>query len=275
MSILEVPGARLSYETHGSGPLLLMIPGANGDADGFKQVAEHLAPRCTVVTYDRRGFSRSHLDGPQDYDHRLETDADDVRRLIEHVSDAPATLFGSSSGGIVALTVLTRHPDVVQTLIVHEPPAVRLLPDGVQWMAFFETVYALYRQSGMEPALKKFREHTFAESDQQAMARAQDAKNGEYALINATYWFEHELRQYPAVALDLDALKAYADRILLVAGRESRGYPTYEVNMELGKNLGRNVVELPGGHIGFVTQPAEFAREFVQALARTRHGLTA
>jgi pimeloyl-ACP methyl ester carboxylesterase len=56
MSILEVPGARLCYETHGSGPLMLMVPGANGVADGFKMVTEHLAARYTVVTYDRRGF---------------------------------------------------------------------------------------------------------------------------------------------------------------------------------------------------------------------------
>ena len=59
MSILEVPGARLYYETHGSGPLMLMVPGANGEADIFKMVREHLAAHYTVVTYDRRGFSRS------------------------------------------------------------------------------------------------------------------------------------------------------------------------------------------------------------------------
>src|SRR5499426_829548 len=105
-SILEVPGARLYYETHGSGPVLLMIPGATGTADSFKRVTEHLVAHYTVVIYDRRGFSRSQLDGPQDYAHRLETDADDVRRLIEHLSDEPATVFGSSSGGIIVLEVL-------------------------------------------------------------------------------------------------------------------------------------------------------------------------
>lgn len=272
MSILEVPGGRLHYETHGSGPLMLMVPGANGEADIFKRVTEHLAAHYTVVTYDRRGFSRSQLDGPQDYDHRLETDADDVRRLIEHLSDEPATVFGSSSGGVVALEVLTQHPSVIRTLVPFEPPAVRQLPDGQKWLDFFFGLYDLYRQSGMEPALKKFREHAFAKSDRQVMARARDPKNGEYILANATYWFEHELRQYPAVELDFDALKAHVDRIVLVAGRESRGYPAYEVNVELGKKLGRDLIELPGGHVAYVTQPAEFARELVQALARTGHG---
>lgn len=269
MSVLKVPGARLYYETRGSGPLLLMVPGANGDADGFKAVAEHLAAHCTVVTYDRRGFSRSQLDGPQDDDHRLETDADDVRRLIEHVSDAPATLYGSSSGGIVALAVLTRHPTVVDTLVPFEPPAMRVLPDGQKWLDFFFGIYDRYRDFGIEPALKEFREQLFAESDRQAMARAREAKSGEYARANATYWFEQELRQYPAVALDLDALKAHADRIVPVAGRESRRYPCYEVSRELGKQLGRDVIDLPGGHVGHVTQPAEFATSLFRLLHQT------
>ena len=266
MSILEVPGARLYYETHGRGPLMLMVPGANGTADIFKGVTEHLAAHYTVVTYDRRGFSRSQLDGPQDYDHRLETDADDVRRLIEHLSDGPATVFGSSSGGVVVLEVLILHPSVIRTLVPFEPAAVKQLPDGQTWVDFFFAVYDLYRQSGLEPALKKFREQAFPESDRQVMVRAMDPKNGGYILANATYWFEHELRQYPVIDLDLDALKGHADQIVPLAGRESRGYPTYEVNVELGKKLGRDLIEMPGGHVGYVTQPAEFAREFVQAL---------
>jgi acetyltransferase/esterase len=262
MSILEVPGARLFYKSYGSGPLMLMVPGASGSADSFQRVTQQLAA-YTVVTYDRRGFSRSQLDGPQDYNHRLETDVDDVRRLIEHVSDEPAIVFGGSSGAIIALQLLTRHPSVVRTLVAHEPPAMRLLADGQKWVDFFFEVYVRYRQSGIEPALKRFREEAFAESDRQEMARA---PKDEYTLANATYWFEHELRQYPTADLDLDALKGHADRIMLTAGRESRGYPTYQVNVKLGKKLGLDLIELPGGHVGLLTQPAEFAGELLGAL---------
>lgn len=268
MGILEVPGARLYHEAHGSGPLMLMVPGANGDADIFKMVGRHLAARHTVVTYDRRGFSRSQLDGPQDYERRLQTDADDVRRLIEHLSDEPATVFGGSSGAIVALEVLARHPSVVRALVPFEPPAVRVLPDGQKWVDFFFGVYDLYRRSGIEPALMTFREHAFAESDRRVMARARKRKNGEHILPNTTYWFEHELRQYPPVDLDLDSLEAHADRIVPAVGRESRGYPCYEANVELAKKLGRDVIELPGGHAGYVAHPAEFARELLEALGR-------
>jgi acetyltransferase/esterase len=267
MATLEVPGAQLYYETRGNGPLMLMVPGANGTAHVFNEVAGHLSANYTVVTYDRRGFSRSYLDGPQHYDRRLETDADDISRLIEHLSDEPATIFGSSSGGLIILAVLTSYPSVVRTLVPYESAAVKLLPDGQRWVDFLFGIYEMYRQAGMEPALKKFREQIFAASDREIMARAIDLRNAEIR-ANANYWFERELRQYPAIELDLNALLAHADCILPAAGRESQAYPTYQVSAELAKKLGWNLTELPGGHVGYLAHPADFARELMQALVR-------
>jgi hypothetical protein len=83
---------------------------------------------------------------------------------------------------------------------------------------------------------------------------------------NAVYWFEHELRQYPPVDLDLDALTDHTEQILPAVGREASGYPAHEVAVVLGRKLGRDVVELPGGHVGCIAHPAEFARELIQAL---------
>ncbi|MFG1967408.1 alpha/beta fold hydrolase [Nonomuraea sp. NPDC049028] len=258
---VEVPGARLYYETHGDGPLLVMVPGAGGTADVFRMVAAHLAAHHTVVIYDRRGFSRSRLAGPQDYDRRLQTDADDVRRLIGHLGgDDSATVFGASSGAIVGLETLARHPEAVRTLVPYEPPALGQLPDGKEWETFFSGVYDLYRSSGIEPALEAFRERTFAEIDRRTMARA--PRND----ANAAYWFEHELRQYPPAELDLDALTQHADRILPAAGRESHGYPCYEAIGRLGERLGLGVIELPGGHTGFLSHAAEFAEELTRHL---------
>src|SRR5262249_56215811 len=82
----------------------------------------------TVATYDRRGFSRSQLVGQQDYDHRLETDADDVRSLIEHLTDEPAIVFGASTGALIALQVLAWSSSVVRMVVTLDPPVVRLLP---------------------------------------------------------------------------------------------------------------------------------------------------
>ncbi|MCA2222479.1 alpha/beta hydrolase [Nonomuraea aurantiaca] len=261
MSTLEVPGARLYYETHGSGPVMVLITGAPGVADVYRALIPRLATRHTVVVYDRRGFSRSHLDGPQDYDRRLGTDADDARRLIEHLSAGPAIVFGASSGATVALELLARHPSVVRTLIPYEPPALRLLRAGDTWADFFSGVYDLYLREGVEPAMKVFRERTFAPSDHQHMAGA--PRND----ANAAYWFEHELRQYPPAPVDLAALASYADRVIPAAGRRSQGRPCYEATLELGRRLARDVAELPGGHIGFITDAPAFATELIRTFA--------
>lgn len=263
MSTLDVPGARLYHETHGTGPLLVMVPGASGVADSFGPVAPYLAARYTVLVYDRRGFSRSRLVGPQDHDRRLNTDADDVRRLVERIGDGPATVFGASSGALVALATLTHHPSAVRTVIPFEPPAVRLLSDGQRWIDAFADAYELYRRSGAEPALTTFRERTFPVSDQRIMAHA--PKHG----ANTAYWFEHELRQYPRADLDLDALAGRADRIVPAAGRDGAGFPAHDATLALATRLGRSVLDLPGGHVGFLSHPAEYARALLDALGWT------
>ena len=63
----------------------------------FAALAEQLSACYTVATYDRRGFSRSLLDRAQDYAHRVATDADDARWLIEELTDKLATVLGTSS----------------------------------------------------------------------------------------------------------------------------------------------------------------------------------
>jgi pimeloyl-ACP methyl ester carboxylesterase len=266
MSTLKVPGAQLFYEVTRSGPLLILIPGAAGVGEVFRPLAHHLSAQYQVVTYDRRGFSRSSLDGPADYDHRLETDADDVRRLIEHLTDQPATVFGNSSGALVALEVIDHAPELVLTVVAHEPPAVALLPDAAKWLAFFDGVYDTYCKDGVPKAMHQFASGTVGSVDHQVIEHAMREHANEYTLSNARYWMEHELRQYPRVELDLAALVAYAERIVLACGRDSRDQLTSQPNRLLARQLGLNIVNLPGGHLGFMSSPAEFAKELLNAL---------
>ncbi|MFD9321821.1 alpha/beta fold hydrolase [Streptomyces sp. NPDC060053] len=57
--VFDVVGTGLYHEVRGSGPALLMISGAGGDAGYCTAVAEDLADAFTVITYDRRGNPRS------------------------------------------------------------------------------------------------------------------------------------------------------------------------------------------------------------------------
>ena len=255
---LDLPGTRLHYEWLGSGPVVVMIPGAAGCAEPYRPLASHLASRHTVITYDRRGFSRSDLIGPRDLDRRLQSDADDVAALIHHMTTGPAAVFGNSSGAIVALELLTRHPDSVRRVVAHEAPLMRELADGPDWIDRFYALYATYRRSGTETAMAEFRQQSFPESDRQVMAKV---PVNEFSVANGVYWFEQELRQYPAIAVDHGALLRQRDKLVLAVGEDSHGYPCCEATaaLALARTLGQSPVELPGGHVGFVAQAGDFA----------------
>jgi acetyltransferase/esterase len=266
MSTLTVPGAQVYYEVAGSGPLLILIPGASGTGESFRPLVPSLVSHYQVVIYDRRGFSRSKLDGPQDYAQRLVTDADDVRCLINHLTNQPALVIGLSSGALVALEVLIRSPEGVQTVVAHEPPAVTLLPDAAKWLAFFDGVYATYRKDGVPKAVHQFAGGTLGSIDRQVIEHARREHANEYTMANAAYWMEHELRQYPRVEFHRARLAAHAERIVLAGGRDSHDQMTSQPNRVLARQLGREIVDFPGGHLGFMSHPALFAKELMNAL---------
>jgi pimeloyl-ACP methyl ester carboxylesterase len=69
MGLIEANGTSLYYERRGVGPVVLVVSGATGDAGHWTGVADVLASAYIVVTYDRRGNSRSptsRVDGDDD-----------------------------------------------------------------------------------------------------------------------------------------------------------------------------------------------------------------
>jgi pimeloyl-ACP methyl ester carboxylesterase len=115
----------LYRELRGSGPPVLFISGASGDAGHFAGAAARLADEFTVVAYDRRGCSRSAGLGDGET-MSIATRADDAAALIEELGLAPAIVFGTSGGGDIALELVARRPELVRGAIVHEPALVAL-----------------------------------------------------------------------------------------------------------------------------------------------------
>ena len=89
MPIVTVGPVDLYFEVRGSGPPVLFIMGATGDAGHFSTVAEQLADEFTALTYDRRGNSRSSR--PPGWDTTtVEEQADDAAGLLRALELAPA-----------------------------------------------------------------------------------------------------------------------------------------------------------------------------------------
>lgn len=123
-----VNGTALYYEKEGAGTAVLFVAGSTGDAGNFTRAAQLLAEEFTVVTYDRRGNSRSPR--PSGWTTTsVSEQADDAAALIETLDLSPAVVFGASAGGPIALDLMMRYPQLVRAGILQEPSIFSVLPD--------------------------------------------------------------------------------------------------------------------------------------------------
>jgi acetyltransferase/esterase len=271
-----VPGAQLYTETRGVGPLLLFVVGGNGDPAVFSGVADRLAGHFSVVTYARRGFAGSPVDGPVDDANRIATDVEDAAALIARHGAGPARVFGTSSGAIVALDLVARRPELVSTVVVHEPPILELLDDPDAWAERLAGVFTTYETAGLWPAMAQFGHVVGLGRPTAPPPRADSAPDiaamRARAESNMTFWMEHEFRQYPAYHPDLGALAAVAGKVVPAGGRDSRenGSMPFLPVITLAGRLGRDIAEFPGGHVGYGEHPADFAARLGQLLGVDR-----
>jgi pimeloyl-ACP methyl ester carboxylesterase len=243
----------------------------------FSGVAGRLAGDFTVVTYARRGFARSPVDGPVDDANRICADVEDAVALIARHGGGPACVFGSSSGAIVTLDLVTRHPDLVSTAVVHEPPILELLDDPDAWVTRFAGIFGTYQTAGLWPAMAQFGQAVGLAGGPAAPPAGTGVAPEIAAMLartedNMTFWMEHEFRQYPAYHPDLDALAVVAEKIVPAGGRDSRekGNMPFLPVVTLAGRLGRDIAEFPGGHVGYGEHPGDFAAQLGRLLGADR-----
>ncbi|WP_031063756.1 alpha/beta fold hydrolase [Streptomyces sp. NRRL WC-3742] len=272
---LPVPGATLHYEVRGTGPLLLLIPGGTGGAASLATVAADLADTYTVATYDPRGMARSTLDDPE-AEQSVEQHAEDALRLLDELSPGrPARVFGSSSGGIVALHLLLAHPHRVERVIAHEPPLVEVLPDAAVHRALLARVRDTFRTEGLMPAMAVFAAglrkpgdepapapevevEVEAEAEVEVELPPQAEERAEQTMGDLPYFVGRIVPSFMAYAPDLHRLRARSEQLVLACGEDSRGELPYRPAAFLAEHLGIELLHFPGGHIGLTTHPAEF-----------------
>jgi pimeloyl-ACP methyl ester carboxylesterase len=257
---LDVPGAVLSYDIRANDastePVLLIIGSPMG-ADGFVTLAGHFPDR-TVVTYDPRGCWRSQrTDGATQT--TPDEHADDLHRIITALDAEPVDIFASSGGAVNALALVAKHPEQVRTLVAHEPPASRELPDREVILAACTDIRQTYEDSGFGPAMAKFIVLVSYQGQLTAEYAEQPAPDPAMFGLPAE---DDGSRNDPLVGQniitcnayqhDFDALRAASTRIVLGVGAQSGAHLAGRAAVAVAGRLGSTPVTFPGGHDGFL-----------------------
>ena len=110
-------GCNLEYRMRGEGgPLIVLTPGGREKGEAVSALAEALARRACVVTWDRRnaGASDVFFGG----DSESEMWAQDLADLVEHLGRGPAWLAGGSAGCRTSVIAALRRPEIARGLIL-------------------------------------------------------------------------------------------------------------------------------------------------------------
>ncbi|MFF6885326.1 alpha/beta fold hydrolase [Streptomyces sp. NPDC012421] len=283
---LETTGATLRYDVRpgtGADPRPLLLIGSPMDATGFTSLASRFTDR-TVVTYDPRGVGRSETAADTPLEIRPEDHADDLARLIEDLAAGPVDVFASSGGAVNALALVARRPELVHTLVAHEPPVAGLVPDGAEALAACADVHATYQRDGWGAGMAKFIALTGHQGPVPADwaglpvpppetfgLPAEDDGRRDDPLLG------RNMRGCTSYVPDTEALKAAAGttRIVVAAGEESRQELAARAAAALADRLGTPLAAFPSHHGGFLG--GEFGQhgapeEFAKALRAVLEG---
>lgn len=112
-------GTPIAFERYGRGTAVILVDGAMGYRThrGGRPLAEALAQHFTVIAYDRRGRGESGDTQP----YSVEREIEDIEALIDEVGP-PVSLYGFSSGSVLALRAAAALAKKVSKLAVLEPP---------------------------------------------------------------------------------------------------------------------------------------------------------
>lgn len=133
-SAVTAEGVRIAYDREGSGRPVILVGGAGQfravDAPTRALTTALAARGCDVVHYDRPGRGDSGGDGP----FTLAGEVSALRSLIGELGGR-AALYGSSSGGAIALAAAAALPGVDGLVLWEVPLGPECGSDGAEFLA--------------------------------------------------------------------------------------------------------------------------------------------
>jgi pimeloyl-ACP methyl ester carboxylesterase len=267
-----INGVQLYWELSGSGEPVILAHGSWGDHSNWGQVVPGLSSSFHVATYDRRGHSRSERLPGQGSIHE---DVADLAALIDDLFGGPAHVIGNSFGAAIALHLAVRRPQLIRSLVLHEPPLFSLLEGEPQVQPVLAAVHE--RIAAVVPLLEAGQFEEGARRFVETIAFGPGAwdqlpqATRDIFVFNAPTWLD-EQREPGWMALDLARLAAFSAPALLSYGGQSPPFfPLVVQRIAQALPHARQNVFQQAGHVPHLSHPTEYVRvvkEFIESAGR-------
>lgn len=258
-------GANLCVWYQGTGPLLILIPAGGGDGARFNKVIPGLSRQYTVATYDRRGNGASTVVREDVLD--LSESARDLAAIIKDLGFSKASLFGPSSGGLIALQLATTSPELVDHVILHEVPTINILTDEpIDRVHATFAVYRTYIEYGPEAALETFRASVAGKPVETPLLSSSHQRPPEEKPHRLDYFFKNEFVVLSIYTPNFAQVQENRVSVVTVEGSDSREMFYAKAARAQARLLDCMHLVWRGGHDVFQTQPEEFVDDIVKTL---------
>lgn len=123
MSYFDQQGCQLYYEDLGHGETVILIHGLGSSSKDWEYQIPALQKHFRVIAVDVRGHGRS---GKPVQAYTMQSFADDICALIQHLQLHKPHVVGISMGGMIAFQLAVDHPGLLASLtIVNSGPEVK------------------------------------------------------------------------------------------------------------------------------------------------------
>ena len=120
-----VDGSALAYREQGEGEAVVFVHGSASDLRTWEHQLPAIGTSYRAIAYSRR-YARPNEDIEPGADDQMLPHVDDLAALLRLTGAAPAHLVGHSWGAFICLLAAIRHPEMVRSLVLQEPPVLSL-----------------------------------------------------------------------------------------------------------------------------------------------------